>query len=306
MVPFDGLFANNYVLPLAIAAYDATTPPAGFAKTWEVLADPSQNALLAARVTGGSTTHMDAYNAMIKQPRKPVAQTHDLAAAARTEDVDSGPNLHFGWVCADTAKNILIVTIRGTEYLAEWLKDFDFIGTPYQPVPGRGTVHQGFQIVYYSIRANLLGIIQEARTAYPALKTILVTGHSLGAAVAGLAAPDLITSAAKGLGPIVYTFAEPRVGHHDYAVFFNSVIDVCYRITNFWDVVPNLPPLLALYEHEGQELVIDSGFSLDVAHNHVLATGYVPGLAKWVQQHPVQATAHFGSVSIPTLVGVSP
>jgi hypothetical protein len=249
---------------------------------------------------------MDAYNAMIKQQRRPVARAHDLAAAARTGDVDSGPNLNFGWVCADTAKNILIVTIRGTEFLTEWLKDFDFIGTSYQPVPGRGTVHQGFQIVYYSIRAHLLGIIQEARTAFPALKTILVTGHSLGAAVAGIAAPDLITSAAGGLGPIVYTFAEPRVGHHDYAVFFNSVIDVCYRITNFWDVVPNLPPLLALYEHEGQELVINSGFSLDVAHNHVLATGYVPGLAKWVQEHPVQATAHFGSVSISTLVGVSP
>ncbi len=306
MVPFDGTFADAYVLPLAVAAYDATTSPAGFAKTWEILADPNQHAMLVAHVATGSASHMDAYNAMIKQPRKPRARTHGLTATAPAEGADATPNLHFGWVCADTVKNTLIVTIRGTEYFEEWLKDFDFIGTPYQPVPGRGTVHQGFQIVYYSIRAHLQGILKEARTTFPALKTILITGHSLGAAVVGIAAPDLMVSVASGLAPIAYTFAEPRVGHHDYMVFFNSVVDVCYRITNFWDVVPHLPPLLALYEHEGQELPIDSGFSLDVAHNHALATGYAPGLAKWVQEHPVQATARFGAVASNILVGVSP
>jgi hypothetical protein len=42
MIPFDGKFAENTVLPLAQAAYDSTKPPAGFVlnqTAFEILAD---------------------------------------------------------------------------------------------------------------------------------------------------------------------------------------------------------------------------------------------------------------------------
>ena len=63
-------------------------------------------------------------------------------------------------------------------------------------------------------------------------------------------------------------------------------MDICYRIVNLWDVVPHQPPILALYEHEGHSLHIDSGFSMDIVHNHVLVTGYASGIAKWNHDHP--------------------
>lgn len=50
--------------------------------------------------------------------------------------------------------------------------------------------------------------------------------------------------------------------------FFDTRVNICYRIVNLWDVVPHLPRLLALYEHEGHSLHNDSGFSMDIVHNH--------------------------------------
>jgi len=54
---------------------------------------------------------------------------------------------------------------------------------------------------------------------------------------------------------------------------FDTRVNICYRIVNPWDVVPHLPPVLALYEHEGSSLHIDSGLTFDVVHNHLLITG---------------------------------
>jgi hypothetical protein len=83
-----------------------------------------------------------------------------------------------------------------------------------------------------------------------------------------------------------------------------SWVNICYRIVNLWDVVPHLPPLLALYEHEGHSLHIDSGFAMDIVHNHVLVTGYAPGIAKWNQDHPTTLT-RFGVAPLSPLVGKS-
>jgi predicted lipase len=124
------------------------------------------------------------------------AGVHALAA-------NPSPNLHFGWVCVDLAAKKLIVAFRGTEFLHDWLDNFDFIPAPYAPIPGRGTVHEGFQLVYYSIRACLRGLVQQNA---PKCKDLLITGHSLGGALCALAAPDLLNDV-DNLSPVVYTWA---------------------------------------------------------------------------------------------------
>jgi hypothetical protein len=43
--------------------------------------------------------------------------------------------------------------------------------------------------------------------------------------------------------------------------------------------VPHLPPVFVLYEHQGYSLHIDSGLIFDIVRNHLLITGYAPGLA---------------------------
>jgi hypothetical protein len=267
-------------LPLAIAAYDSTQPPAGYVvnqTAFEVLAD-EQDHDYQIHSTRSSASHQRMMQSMLRQPAEHQPATNGVAVRA----LAAGPqNRHFGWLCIDP--QTVKVAIRGTQLVHEWFDNFDFIPAPYGPVPGRGTVHQGFQLVYYSIRASLVGLVRQHAAGR---NNLLLTGHSLGGALCALAAVDLMNDAAKDLSPVVYTWAEPRVGHDDFVTFYDTHINVCYRIVNVWDVVPHLPPDIADYEHEGNELDIDSGFSFDVVHNHVLATGYTPGITKWNQQHP--------------------
>jgi len=302
MVSFDGIFAQDYVYPFALGAYDADDAPPGYSKdvnAFEILADLSP--AFQAEFAKKDPKHRKPLESMLAHPRRPrIIRAEDATSkAVDTMARSEQPNQHFGWLCVDKQNERLIVCFRGTEYFRDWLEDFDFAPAPYSPAAGSGTVHQGFLIVYEVVRNNLRRLVQSKATG---CKQILITGHSLGGALCGLCAPDLLRDVAAGLAPMVYTWAEPRVGHRDYVQFFDARVAVCYRIVNLWDVVPHLPPVLALYEHEGLTLHIDSGFSLDVVRNHVLITGYAPGLRTWNQNHP-PAAAGAGASSATPLVG---
>ena len=110
-------------------------------------------------------------------------------------------------------------------------------------------------------------------------KAGLVTGYSLGGAVAVLSAIDIATNLTPGVVPELYTLASPRTGAPDFAANFNHLIPVCNRIVNFMDVVPQLP-LPPLYEHVGRKILVHGGFkALDVAYAHRVTT-YLAGLQK--------------------------
>lgn len=289
MVPFDGQFAQDYVYPFALGAYDADAAPAGYTpqqNAFAILADLSPS--FQARLQKLDPKHRKPLESMLAHSRRPriTDPSKATAEAVRAMPRNPQPNQHFGWVCVDKNNQRLVVCFRGTEYFQDWLDDFDFAPGPYSPIPGRGTVHQGFQIVYEAVRDNVRKMVQ---IQAPNCKEILITGHSLGGALCCLCAPDVLNDVAAGLAPTVYTFAEPRVGHPDYVHLFDTQVNICYRIVNLWDVVPHLPPILAMYEHEGTSLHIDSGFSMDIVRNHVLITGYAPGLASWNRNHPPQA-----------------
>lgn len=306
MIPFDGQLAN-YIYPFALGAYDATSPPPNYVtgtSAFEILVDTAQ-----MRAALASPRHAKMMKSMLDQPRRPQLASAGNATVAQQAALSGAgagaPNQHFGWICVDSAQKRLVVAFRGTEFFHDWLDDLDFIPAPYTAIPGRGTVHEGFQLVYNAIRDGVRKTVGNlVSTKAGNCDTIVITGHSLGGALCGLAAPDLLNDVAGNLAPIVYSWAEPRVGHSDYVSFFNTHVNVCYRIANVWDVVPHLPPDLAEYQHEGNELTIDSGFfPPDVVRNHVLVSGYLPGLTKWNQDHKPQQTPHLGFRSIGALAG---
>jgi triacylglycerol lipase len=289
MIAFDGQFAQKYVYPFALGAYNAEVAPTGYAANvdaFEILADLSPT--FQAKLHSLDPRHRKPLDSMLAHPRVPRITDPRFATSEAVKAMPRSvqPNQHFGWLCVDKKNQRLVVCFRGTEYFTDWLDDFDFAPAAYSPIPGRGTVHQGFQIVYEAVRENLRKLVTSKTTN---CKEMLITGHSLGGALCGLCAPDLLNDVAACLAPIVYTFAEPRVGHPDYVRFFDARVNICYRIENLWDVVPHLPPALAIYEHEGAAVHIDSGFSTDIVRNHVLITGYAPGLTIWNQNHPPDA-----------------
>ena len=73
----------------------------------------------------------------------------------------------------------------------------------------------------------------------PAGLPVVVTGHSLGAALATLLVADL--TANTPLKPQAWTFASPNVGDAAFAARYGGLSTVSWRIYNHVDVVPYFP-----------------------------------------------------------------
>ncbi len=242
---FDAVFARDVALPLAAAAYDVMNGlpaalPAGFVQTALIEAD---TVLLSA------ISHYTA-----------------VAAMAKNTDI-------FGLMGRDPASRTAFVSFRGSVDLADWVADFDAIPTAYLPLTGFGQVAAGFQAVYELIRGSIVANLAAATTG---CDNILITGHSLGAAVAVLAAPDIFRNMPPNvIEPRLITFAGPRVGLIAFATAFNTLIESCFRVVNYLDIVPQVPP--APYVHVGSQVAINSGGSIDIGHRHSLSA-YRDGL----------------------------
>ncbi|MEO7145766.1 MAG: lipase family protein [Bryobacteraceae bacterium] len=265
-MPFDVQFALNVMYPAAVAAYaiiDNPNPsmPDGYNLVGPIRADPS-------RAQADVAAANDQQQSMV----------HEMLA----------DSYNFGIVAWNAAAGTALVAFRGTQTLADWLDDFDAVALPYKAVPGAGFVHLGFQLVYEHVRGSLPALILNG---CPGCKRVLVTGHSLGGALAVLSALDLATNIPPRIVPELYTFAGPRTGAPDFAAAFNAHISTCYRVVNVieltpLDIVPNVP-LPPLYEHVGSSVTVHGGFTLDEKAAHAL-TSYAIGLRRL---QPVAATA---------------
>jgi hypothetical protein len=147
------------------------------------------------------------------------------------------------YVVRSACGRLAIVVFRGTEpvNLISWLTDADVI---LRELPtnwlANGVVHRGFL-------ANLEPVwdgIQTALRKATALEAIYVTGHSLGGAMAVLAAARLLASrpyAGKVEG--VYTYGQPAVGNGDFATWGAKAMgSMLFRHVYNHDIVPHLPP----------------------------------------------------------------
>jgi triacylglycerol lipase len=253
-VAFDAVFARDVVLPLAQAAHDVmgggtATLPAGYAQTSLIKADAVAMAVTVA-----------------PQP----------AVTAMTKDNDI-----FGLMGHNLTSRTAFVSFRGTSSLDDWLADVDVIPADYLPISGFGQVHTGFQDVYELIRGS---IATNLAAATAGCDQILITGHSLGAALAVLAAPDIFRKMPPNtIEPRLITFAGPRVGLSDFAGNFNAAIESCFRVVNFLDIVPLVPP--TPYVHVGAQITVDSGGPVQVPWRHSLAA-YEKGLSALIAAQP--------------------
>jgi triacylglycerol lipase len=246
-VAFDATFARDVALPLAEAAHTAmgggpVTLPPGYAQTNLIRSDTA------------------ALRAMTAPPP---------TVAAMTKGTDI-----FGLMGRNATSRTAFVSFRGTSDIEDWVADIDVIPQNYLPVKGFGKVHSGFQDVYELVRKS---IAANLATATAGCDQILITGHSLGAALAVLAAPDIFRSMPPNeIEPRLITFAGPRVGLGDFVAAFNAAIESCFRVVNFLDIVPYVPP--PPYVHVGAQITVDSGGPVQVGWRHSL-DAYRSGLS---------------------------
>ena len=141
----------------------------------------------------------------------------------------------------DPTKKLAVVAFRGTD------KDdptdlLDDVDAPLVDWQGTSKVFDGWKDALWEVKDALLPAIQ------PINYKLLITGHSLGAAMATLLA-SLKTPTA------LYTIGSPRVGD---AAFVASLAGVpSSRYVDCCDVVTELPPDGLGYTHLGKPLYID-------------------------------------------------
>ena len=115
-------------------------------------------------------------------------------------------------------------------------------------------VHSGFFDTWMSLQNATLREIQRLRTAHPTVP-LVVTGHSLGGAVATLGS-YILHNDLKVPVDATYTYGSPRVGNQEFALAVHNRSGSEWRVTHHRDIVPHLPPDIWLlgFKHTAREV----------------------------------------------------
>ncbi|MBW0015249.1 lipase family protein [Mycobacterium sp.] len=161
-------------------------------------------------------------------------------------------DVSIGLICQEQTGDV-VIAIRGTEGMLEWVHDADFLQVPCPFLAGAGHTEDGFTEMYESLRTDAAPDAPTVVSALPKLAlpnpvaSLTICGHSLGGALATLLALDVAANTAFST-PAVYSYGIPRVGDSLFARTYDQVVKNSYRIANRLDIVPALPPPL-YYEH---------------------------------------------------------
>ncbi|BBO68456.1 hypothetical protein DSCA_23860 [Desulfosarcina alkanivorans] len=139
----------------------------------------------------------------------------------------NGPTIQGALVeTVDTGKDAFAALVfRGTRgRLSNWLVNLDMVMSPW---PHGGRVHRGFKHGLMELWESISAALESVD------KPLFYTGHSLGGAMATLAASLKSPHA-------VYTFGAPRIGDVAFAATLSDV--KIYNVCNPRDIVTELPP----------------------------------------------------------------
>ncbi|RAL54467.1 hypothetical protein DM860_001595 [Cuscuta australis] len=141
--------------------------------------------------------------------------------------------------------NAIVVAFRGTQEnsIQNWIEDLYWkqLDINY-PGMDDAMVHRGFYTAYHntSLRAGVLNAVKEAKELNGDYQ-IMVTGHSMGGAMATFCGLDLtVNYGAESVQ--VMTFGQPRIGNAAFASYYSQLVPNTIRVTHGHDIVPHLPP----------------------------------------------------------------
>ncbi|MCO5594626.1 hypothetical protein L7F22_048659 [Adiantum nelumboides] len=191
----------------------------------------------------------------------------------------------------DAEHHRLVIAFRGTEQV-KW-KDLrtDLMLLPVSFSPERvggkfkeeAKVHGGFLNAYDSVISRLKSLVKASiktsnvngDTEHP--WQVYVTGHSLGGALATLAALELSTSRLSREHRIkvtMYNFGSPRVGNKKFADRYNMIVKDSWRVVNHLDIIPTVPRLMG-YCHVATPIYLTAGDVQDATVNlELVQDGY--------------------------------
>lgn len=159
-----------------------------------------------------------------------------------------------GYVAVDRTRKNIVVAFAGTDNPVDWITNAQTLLQPVSDLCANCLAHQGFRNAWNAASPRVLGAVRAARAANPGFK-VLATGHSLGGALATLAAGYMRNA---GITTDLYTFGSPRVGNSYFASHIgNQGLGGNFRVTNKKDIVPTLLSP-QFYSHVSPEFHITS------------------------------------------------
>ncbi len=192
-----------------------------------------------------------------------------LGVAFTNQDIVHG-SLGRGFCRVMWNINTTVIVFRGTREKIDWsLSNFRCFPAPLATNTEVGPlIHRGFQqALYYSDKSTKVpsfsAVLDRVETLASRGGDIVITGHSLGGAIATIFATRLAIDRPDLRSRIqVVTFGAPAVGFRKFKVLFDQLGFPLTRIVNAKDGVPFTPPLF--YRHVGRECWISAdGIQVD-------------------------------------------
>jgi len=154
-------------------------------------------------------------------------------------------NIMFGYV--GHVDDTIIAVFRGTVAISplSWImNNFRAWTTSFPSKFGRNSrVHKGFTEAFNSISKNFIEALQIAQYNCPSCNNVIVTGHSLGGAVATIASLYVTDSIGINKDNIaLITSGAPRVGNMDFVQDVLDSVGSTWRMVQESDPVPHVPP----------------------------------------------------------------
>lgn len=157
--------------------------------------------------------------------------------------IDDGQDDPTSFACVLRYTNRTVVTYRGTTATAaDWVQNFRVDRVPFvldgEPEPLTGEVHRGFLSELNGVHAQVVAVLKQYHDNN---KSLYLTGHSQGGAIANLACAALEQAGF----PVEanYTFAAPRSGDRDFAKAVEKKTTI-HRVEFGNDIVPHVPPMV--------------------------------------------------------------
>jgi len=151
-----------------------------------------------------------------------------------------------GWAYIAEGADLVALSFRGTSSTKNWDPDFRVTLIHPDNTDQQLRVHEGFYRAFVKLNEGKLGIEDKMgaiKQATNGAVPIYITGHSLGGALAQIAAAVLGSDQVGAC----YTYGSPRVGNS----YFDLWVKVpSYRVLNYADIVPQVPVPI-VYRHSG-------------------------------------------------------
>jgi Lipase (class 3) len=166
----------------------------------------------------------------------------------------------------------LVVSFKGTSSFENVLTDLNFLKSFHPPRRTAPiTSSWGFSLIHVPVRVHTGFLDAWSTSDYdkkvvervgeilaelggPEVVTFMVTGHSLGGALATLAS-HAFKSAYPAAQITCYTYGQPRVGNRPFAYEYNKMVPDHFAVINGQDPVTRVPK--GYYKRVGNRIIID-------------------------------------------------